>query len=60
MNWKPFKLAFLNFDDLIDEARNAVTRYTNKKEAKWPEKAEIIDEAIKYAREKEEKLKPRK
>lgn len=60
LNWKPFKHAFLNFDDLIDEARNAVTRYTNKKEAKWPEKAEIIDEAIKYAREKEEKLKPRK
>ncbi len=49
LNWKPFKCAFVNFDDLIDEARNAVSKYTQNKRARKPEQADIIENAIKYA-----------
>ena len=61
IKWKPFEKAFINYKDIIDEARNTVSYYTNKtqngKTSKmpdlFPKTAEIVENAIEYAREKE-------
>ena len=51
LNWKVFKPAIINYDDLIKEARKAVSNYTKNKSL-MPAKADIIEEAIKYAEDK--------
>lgn len=50
INWKPFKLAFLNYEEKEKRARDTVSSYSkHPKTIKKPEKAEIIDNAIKDA-----------
>ena len=60
LNWKPFKHAIINYDELVTEARNAVAKFANNPKVRYPEKSEIVEEAIKYARDKEERMKPKK
>lgn len=55
LNWKPFKHAFINFDELISEARNAISKYTQNERARKPEQADIVENAIKYAYQMKEK-----
>lgn len=51
INWKEFKPAFSNYDKKIKRARDTVSYYTQHPEARKPEKAEIIDNAIAIAEE---------
>lgn len=46
INWKEFKPAFSNFEDIVKRARDTVSNYKQHPEVKMPEKAEIIDDAI--------------
>ena len=57
INWREFKPAFSNYEDKIKRARDTVSYYTQHPEARKPEKAEIIDNAIAKA---EETLKQKK
>lgn len=54
IKWEPFKKAFLNFDKLEKEARNAISRYKTPR-GKYPDNGDLVKNAIKYAQEKAEK-----
>ena len=51
-NWKPFKHAFSNYEEKEKRARDTVSHYKQHPEARKPEKAEKIDEAIDAAEKK--------
>ena len=51
IKWEPFKKAFLNFDKLEKEARNAISRYKTP-HGKYPDNGDLVRNAIKYAQEK--------
>lgn len=52
INWKPFKHAFSNYEEKEKRARDTVSYYKQHPEAKMPEKAEKIDDAITEAEKK--------
>lgn len=54
IQWKLFKPVIHNYDELIKEARNTVSEYTNNPQIRKPEKADVIEEAIKKANKKED------
>ena len=60
--WKPFKLAFENFDELEKQARDYASKNKNweTSSAIKPEDAFIIDEALKYSEEQMAKSKESK
>lgn len=49
LNWKLFRAAFDNFEDMQRAAKNAVSYYQNHSDAKLPEDADIIDEILQTA-----------
>ena len=49
LNWKIFKMAFANYEEKEKRARDTVSFYKMHQEAKMPENAEKIDDAIAYA-----------
>lgn len=51
-NWKPFKHAFSNYEEKEKRARDTVSHYKQHPEAKKPENAEKIDDAIAEAEKK--------
>ena len=59
LNWKPFSQAFINFDEIVKEARNKVSKYSNNDKIKWPEGAETVEEAIKYAQKRAAEIAPK-
>lgn len=52
INWKPFKQAFSNYEEKEKRARDTVSYYKQHPDAKMPENAEKIDNAITIAEEK--------
>lgn len=59
IKWGPFRKAFLNFDKLEKEARNAISRYKTPT-GKYPDDGDLVKNAIKYAQEKAEKWESKK
>ena len=55
IKWEPFKKAFINFDKLEKEARNAISRYKTP-HGKYPDNGDLVKDAIKYAQAKAEKM----
>ena len=51
LNWQVFEPAIHNYDEIVEEARKAVSKYRKSKKTLLPAKADIIKEAIKYADE---------
>ncbi len=49
LNWKLFKAAFDNYEDIYRTAQNTVAKYKQNPKLRKPENSEIIDEAIKFA-----------
>lgn len=49
LNWQIFEAAIDNYSDLVDEARKAVSKYRKNPKTLLPAKADIIDDAIRYA-----------
>ena len=49
LNWQVFETAFNNYNKLINEARKAVSKFRKDDKALLPAKADIIEEAIRYA-----------
>ena len=49
LNWKIFKMAFANYEEKEKRARDTVSFYKMHQEAKMPENAEKIDDAIAFA-----------
>lgn len=52
INWKPFKQAFSNYEKKEKRARDTVSNYRQHPDAKMPENAEKINDAITIAEEK--------
>lgn len=49
LNWQVFETAINNYDKLINEARKAVSKFRQDDKTLLPAKADIIEEAIRYA-----------
>lgn len=49
LNWQVFETAFNNYNKLINEARKAVSKFRKDDKALLPAKADIIEDAIRYA-----------
>lgn len=49
LNWQVFETAINNYNKLINEARKAVSKFRKDDKALLPVKADIIEEAIRYA-----------
>ena len=49
LNWQVFETAINNYNKLINEARKAVSKFRKDDKALLPAKADIIEEAIRYA-----------
>lgn len=49
LNWQIFEAAIDNYSDIVDEARKAVSKYRKDPKTLLPAKADIIEDAIRYA-----------
>lgn len=49
LNWQVFETAINNYNKLINEARKAVSKFRKDDKALLPAKADIIEDAIRYA-----------
>lgn len=49
LNWQIFEPAIDNYGELVEEARKAVSKYRKDPKVFLPAKADIINDAIRYA-----------